>query len=121
MMKPKRRQFMRFDVTMNVEFKHLAEERAYSSGTIMNFSRAGICLLAGDSNLMIDDAVELKLTIPQEKGSASAVGCVVWKSYRENNLMAGIRLVAMDRKAKFKILNHCYEMWVQKTLDMHND
>ncbi len=106
-MEKERRSYTRFDVPLQVQFKEVKEEVYCYAGTTLNFSRSGICLKTGNGAENLSGALELRVKMPGRDEYVPALGDIVWADHNEEECLLGIRLIAMDREAKFNILDHC--------------
>ncbi len=109
-----RRSFKRFDIPLDVEFKISNSSERYLTGKTVNFSRTGLCL---ESNAMapeIHEITKIKIKLPEKETYTIAVCDVAWQKRVDDKFMMGIKLMAMDKVAKNEILQHAYDLWMNK-------
>jgi hypothetical protein len=113
-MAQEKRTFIRFNMPLEVKFKKVADER-YIFGVTSNFSRRGLCFTS-DSFFDLDthEILELRVKLPRGDAFVSIFGDVMWTNQDRNKSMAGIMLRAMDKEAKWEILDHGYTLWLNK-------
>jgi c-di-GMP-binding flagellar brake protein YcgR len=112
-MQDDRRQFMRFDIPLDVEFKR-QEDSVYSAGVTINFSRAGLCLESSDTAPSERAIIDLKVKLPADDSVVQALGDVMWKRPLNDKCLYGVKLMSMDRAAKSLILDTAFDIWTEK-------
>ena len=113
-MQAERRTYTRFDISFTVEFKQVKGKSRVFSGTALNFSRAGVCLKIKDGTPELREAVELNMKLPHNDSVVPALGDVLWIDKNDNQCVLGIKLVVMDKEAKFDLLDYCRNVQVYK-------
>lgn len=113
-MQAERRTYTRFDISFTVEFKQVKGKSRVFSGTALNFSRAGVCLKIKDGAPELREAVELNMKLPHNNSVVPALGDVLWIDKNDNQCVLGIKLVVMDKEAKFDLLDYCRNVQVYK-------
>lgn len=81
--------------------------------TIHDFSRDGLKLTI-NFNLNPNSQIELKLFLPEKKLSASLSGEIMWSRYSGNKMEVGLKINAMDQKAKEEVLNWFFPTWLKE-------
>lgn len=114
-MQIERRKFIRFDVPLDMEFKPLKDRSEYLPGITINFSREGFCFETESRDLRMNEVLELKVKLPNKDMFTPVVGEIVWKKQLKDKYLAGIQLEDMDKEAKSEILDHAYNIWLEKT------
>ncbi len=110
-----RRKFLRFDIPLHVKFKPSKDKlEKYVLGLTINFSRQGFCFEAPDIALEPTETLELKVMLPRENAFVPVVGDIVWKKQVDSKFMVGIKLIAMNKEAKWEILDYAYNTWMSK-------
>lgn len=109
-----RRQYIRYDIPLDVEFKTFDNSFGYSSGTTTNVSRSGLCFASQDISPKLKEVIDLRIKLPTSKQFTSAVGDIVWKEELEDKCLYGIKLMVMDAEAKNTILDTAYNRWLDK-------
>jgi hypothetical protein len=114
-----KRKFIRFNMPLEVKFKNIKEKR-YIFGVTTNFSRKGFCFVS-DSLFHIDahELLELRVKLPRGDEFVSVLGDVIWTNHNKNKSTAGIMLRAMDREAKWEILEYGYNLWMNGMKHKH--
>jgi c-di-GMP-binding flagellar brake protein YcgR len=109
-----RRSFKRFDIPLDVEFKISNLSDRYLMGKTINFSRTGLCLESNSIAPNISEVTEIKIKLPEKETYTTAVCDVAWQRRVDDKFMMGIKLMAMDKEAKNEILQHAYDLWINK-------
>ena len=109
-----RRNFKRFDIPLNVEFKISNSLEKYLTGITVNFSRSGLCLESNATAPDISEVTELKIKLPEKETYLTAVCDVAWQKRVDDKFMMGVKLMAMDKEAKNEILQYAYDLWLKK-------
>jgi c-di-GMP-binding flagellar brake protein YcgR len=112
-----KRKFVRHDISLSVDFKEAKEGSLVFSGSTINFSRSGLCLKIEDALPDLKGPVDLKVALPDKKDIVPALGDVVWIEQEGNHCLLGIKLVAMDKEAKFHILDYCHNLQMNTVRD----
>lgn len=112
-MNDNRRQFVRFDMPMGVEF-HVQGETSNYFGVIKDFSREGLSLVAHNISFGQNSALELKLQLPDSHESVNALGDVVWAQEINGQWNVGVKLREIDRGIKMDILSRAYDSWIHR-------
>jgi c-di-GMP-binding flagellar brake protein YcgR len=107
-----RRRYMRFKVPLHLKFKLAGEKGNYITGTTINFSRAGLCFEVNGANLKMHEPLELRIQLPRDNSFISVLGEVVWQNTHETKTTVGVKLRAMNRDAKWEILEYGYNTWI---------
>ncbi len=111
-----RRKFLRFDISLHVKFKPSKEKlEKYVFGMTTNFSRNGFCFEAQNIDLGPEETFELKIMLPRENAFVPVVGDIVWKKQVDSKFLVGIKLIAMNKEAKWEILDYGCNTWMAKT------
>lgn len=93
-----KRTHKRFDLPLIVKFRQSARAVSYSLGLTKNLSCDGISLEARNFNFNLQENLELELKLPQNAGSVSLLGDVVWKQNDGKSSYAGIAFKILDEK-----------------------
>lgn len=112
-----RRNFKRFDIPLNVEFKDSNSLEGSLMGLTINFSRSGLCLESNTAATDISEVTELKIQLPEKETYVTAVCDVAWQIRVDDKFMMGVKIMAMDKEAKNEILQHAYDLWLEKMRD----
>jgi hypothetical protein len=113
-MPDERRDFNRFDVSLDVSFKPTKGSDEYFAGVTKNFSRKGLCFESESFDLELNSPMELKVKLPDQDTFVPVMGKVAWKRPVEDKYLVGIEVKEIDMEAKSRILNHAYDIWVEK-------
>ena len=114
-MSDERRDFNRFDVSLDVSFKPSEGSDKYLTGVAKNFSRKGLCFESQSFGLELNSPMELKVKLPDQDTLVPVMGKVAWKRPVEDKYWIGIEVEEIDTEAKSRILNHAYDIWVEKS------
>lgn len=110
-----RRKFLRFDVPLHVKFKPSKDKlERYVFGTTINFSRNGFCFEVQNIDLKPAESLEFRVMLPSEDAFVPVLGDIVWKKQVDSNSLFGIKFIAMNKDAKWEILDHGYSLWLDK-------
>jgi len=93
-----KRTHRRFDLPLIVKFRPVAGAASYSLGLTKNLCCEGISLEARNFNFDLQENLELELKLPQNAGSVSLLGDVVWKRQNGKSSYAGIAFKVQDQK-----------------------
>lgn len=93
-----KRTYKRFDLPLIVKFRQMPGAASYSLGLTKNLSCEGISLEARNFNFSLKEDLELELKLPQNAGSVSLIGDVVWKRQDGKSSYAGIAFKVQDPK-----------------------
>jgi hypothetical protein len=113
-MSNERRDFNRFDVSLDVSFKPLKGSGKYFTGVTKNFSRKGLCFESQSFGLELNSPMELKVKLPDQDTFVPVMGKVAWKKHVADKYWVGIEVEEINMEAKTLILNHAYDIWVEK-------
>ncbi len=69
-----RRDFLRFDISLNLAFKPLGEETWFSFGKTINFSRKGFCFESDNFDISSEKIMEFKLETPSKDTFINGMG-----------------------------------------------
>ncbi len=98
----KKRKFVRFTISVIVEFKPTSESTNYSWGMIKSFSYGGFSF---ESNFDFEPREDFEVKLKFPRGAVfSILGDIVWKRKDENIYSAGIKFREKDKKVKDEIL-----------------
>ena len=110
-----RRKFFRFDAPLAVKYASDKDSTEGWSKT-MNISREGVAF-ATESVLDKDETVKMQFEIPGDNFPVFAQGAVIWvnKNVKKdtNNYDIGIKLVAITRADRGRILEYAYQQWLK--------
>jgi len=109
-----RRKFIRFDISLNVEFKPVKGSAEYSLGVTRNFSREGLSFVSQDLDLKSEETIELRLTPPEKDTSISLLADIIWKKQVKNKWWSGVKFKKIDTEVKSEILDYAYNLWLEK-------
>ena len=110
-----RRKSLRFNIPLHVKFKPSKEPlEKYALGTTINFSRRGFCFETQDIFLEPEETFELKVMLPLENAFVPVIGEIAWKKQAATKCMVGIKLIEMNKEAKWEILDYGYMLWLSK-------
>ena len=110
-----KRQYMRFDIPLDVKVKTSAEWEDRPNATVVNFSRTGLCFVAKEADINLSDQIELRVQMPNEHYFIAITGDLAWKEkIDDSRCMAGMSFKEIDSGAKSDILNQAYEDWALK-------
>lgn len=113
-----RRKFMRFDVSIEIEYMVPGNGTPVEGISIAkNISREGI-QVALNSKLLPGTELEIKLKIPGDAGSSYAKGDLVWidKDDAMAEASAGIKLTQISPFDRTRILDYVYKEWINQQL-----
>lgn len=109
-----RRKYMRFDISLDVEYMISDNQSNCRKGVTSNFSRQGLGLVSNDYDFVSNASLELKVKHPTKDNLISAVADIVWKTKIGDSWHAGLQIREIDKAAKMDILDIAYDKWVQK-------
>jgi hypothetical protein len=113
-----RRKFIRFEVPLDVTFKH-ADSAHYSSGITKNFSRYGCCIESVRTDLLLNDNLELQVKHPHKDILVPVSGIIVWKQQlSDDKCLLGVDILDMNKEAKSEILDFAYDIWLENNIKM---
>ena len=104
-MLPEKRQSVRSEAFLIVEFKPSNRTTEYSLGVTSNISPDGFSLDYQGSDFRQGETLECKLKHPDSKFSVSAIGEIVWRKDSWYNCAAGIKFIEIAEDAKNSILD----------------
>ena len=114
-----RRKFIRFEVPLDVTFKHLDDSTHYSFGITKNFSRYGCCIESVRTDLSLNDNMELQVKHPHKDIFVRAAGIIVWKQQLgDDKCLLGVDIHDMNKEAKSEILDFAYDIWLENNIKM---
>jgi hypothetical protein len=93
-----KRTYKRFDLPLIVKFRPSPGASSYSLGLAKNLSCDGIGLEARNFDFTLKENLEMELKLPQNAGSVSLLGGVVWKRRDGKSIYAGIEFRVQDPK-----------------------
>jgi len=114
-MQADRRRYIRFDVPLEVIFRHADDAAPYLSGLTRNFSRDGCCI-ESESGDMALQRLELRVKHPITNIFITTRGNIVWQRHIDGKWLAGVSIVDMDTEAKSEILDFAYGLWLNKNI-----
>jgi hypothetical protein len=114
-MSNERRDFNRFDVSLDVSYEQSKGSDTYFTGVTKNFSRKGLCFESQSFGLELNSPMELKVKLPDQDTFVPVMGKVAWKKHIKDKYWVGIEVQEMNTEAKIQILNHAYDIWVEKS------
>ncbi len=109
-----RRKYIRYDIPLEVKFRKMDDSSEYTSGSVVNVSRSGLCFTSNDLTLGLRDVLDLQVKLPNEDTFIPAIGDIMWKQDQENEALFGLSLMSMDAEAKSVILDTAYDKWLNK-------
>ena len=118
-MSKERRQYKRFDVSLEIAFKASQESDTYFFGSVKNFSRKGLCFESQTLGPALHSPVELKVKLPGEDTFISASGNVSWKEQFKDKCWVGVEIEEMNTEAKGQILDYAFDQWVEKNRELN--
>ena len=108
-----KRQYIRFDIPLDVKFKRSSDAETHSKGMTLNISRTGLCFEAKELDYNRNDLMELKVKMPKLPEYIAITGDVAWQEKVDNSRhLVGIKFKEFDSEAKGYILDHAYEEWL---------
>ncbi|KPK42759.1 MAG: hypothetical protein AMJ78_01195 [Omnitrophica WOR_2 bacterium SM23_29] len=113
-----RRKYMRFDVSLNIEYMVSGNSIPIEGISFSkNLSREGMQLIL-DKNLVPGMELEFKLRIPGDAAPIYAKGAIVWldKAKKKGEPSVGIRFSQISAFDRNRILEYVYNEWVEKTI-----
>lgn len=114
-----RRRFKRFAVSLEIAFKASQESDKYFFGSVINFSRKGLCFESKTLGPALNAPVDLKVKLPGEDTFVSASGNVTWKEQSRDKCWVGVEIEDMNTEAKGQILDYAFDQWVEKNRNIH--
>lgn len=110
-----RRKFFRFDAPLAVKYASDTNSTEGWSKT-KNISREGVAFTT-DRVLGTDETVKMQFEIPGDNFPVFAQGAVIWVSKNTkddiNNYDIGIKLIAITRADRGRILEYAYQQWLK--------
>jgi hypothetical protein len=107
-----RRKFFRFDAPLNVKYASDIEDAEGWSKT-KNVSREGVSF-AADKKLGTNQMLKMQFDIPGDNFPVFAQGTVVWVAKNKRNIFdVGVRLEAITRADRGRILEYAYQQWLK--------
>ncbi len=113
-----RRRFMRFNVTVEVEYIVPGNGTPIEGISITrDLSREGM-QIAINNKLLPGTELEIKLKIPGSDAPIYAKGSIVWirKAKEESEAIAGVKITNVSSFDRNRILDHVYKEWVDQQL-----
>lgn len=109
-----KRNYIRFDVPLNLVFRPLGNMSQYQFGKTVNVSRKGFCFESENFECLPEKGLELKLEIPGMETHISCMGKVIWHKKLSDQNRAGVELKLMFRESQWEMLDYCYNQWLAK-------
>ncbi len=110
-----RRKFIRFPVTLKA--RH-SEENAdeWNQCAVIDISREGMGVIVYlKEKISLGSIIKLMIDVQGKKALIFATGTMTWiKELKDNlefNFIGGIKLITIDPKDKWILLDHAYEAW----------
>jgi c-di-GMP-binding flagellar brake protein YcgR len=110
-----RRKYPRFECSIRSEVLDFeGKSHLIKSAKILDFSRQGFKLGLEFTVPSPGSEINVKAIIPEKQIVTIMSGEVVWTKYYKNKMKLGLRLKAMDKRDKEKILGWVYSTWMEK-------
>jgi len=100
-----KRTYKRYDLPLIVKFRPEHGAASYALGLAKNLSCEGIGLESRNFDFTLKENLELELKLPQNAGSVSLLGNVVWRRQDGKSSYAGIAFKVQDLKAHNETMN----------------
>lgn len=113
-----KRKFMRFDVSVEVEYMVPGNGAPVEGISVTrNLSREGM-QISVNSKLLPGTELEIKLRIPEDAAPVYAKGDLVWveKAEAKTESSAGVKFTQMSPFDRNRILDHVYKEWVEQQI-----
>ena len=110
-----RRKFIRFPVRLNAQY---SEEDAdeWNKCSVIDISREGMGIIVYlKEKISLGPILKLVIDVQGKKALIFATGTTTWlKELKDNlefNFIVGVKLITIDPKDKWILLDHAYEAW----------
>ena len=102
-----RRKYMRFQTSMDVEYKTLTLNPIFGKTLAKDLSREGI-RVGLKQNVPVGTTLEICLNVPGDNLPVFATGKVAWA----DGLDVGVKLMKINQQDRAKILEYVYREWL---------
>jgi len=102
-----RREFERFDISLEVAIKTSKYADELFAGEIKNVSLGGICVESPDIQPALKDLMELRVKLPDQDTFVSVSGIIAWNEQLDDKCLLGVELTEMDYEAKRQFSHLC--------------
>jgi c-di-GMP-binding flagellar brake protein YcgR len=108
-----KRQFVRFDVPLKVEFILNAKGKFLSDGEAIDFSREGLKItvpfFSGTKEMIC-----MKIYLSGNSVPVYLQGKVMWQQFDEKEWQMGVKIAEINPTDKSEILDYIYKIWRKK-------
>lgn len=102
-----RREFARFDTSLEVAIKTSKYSEELFAGEIRNVSLGGVCVETPDIEPAVKERMELRVKFPDLETFVSVSGNVAWNEHLDDKCLLGIELTEIDSEAKRQFSRMC--------------
>jgi hypothetical protein len=110
-----RRKFIRFPVRLNARYSEENSDE-WNQCSVIDISREGMGVIVYlKEKISLGSILKLVIDVQGKKAAIFATGTMIWiKELKDNlefNFIGGIKLITIDPKSKWILLDHAYEAW----------
>ena len=114
-----RRKFLRFPVRIGALYSEENNEDRKQQCSIVDISREGMGVTVYlKTKLSLSCMLKFMVDVPGKEKSVSFTGTLNWikalKGDTDYNYKGGIKLITIDSKDKWELLDYAYEAWKEK-------
>ena len=101
-----RREFERFDISLEAAIKTSKYAEELFAGIIKNVSAGGICFESPDIQPALNAPLELEVRLPARDAYVSMKGTIAWREQFNNRCLVGLELTETNNEAAREILKY---------------
>ena len=110
-----RRKFIRFPVRLNARYSEENSDE-WNQCSVIDISREGMGVIVYlKEKISLGSILKLVINVQGKKAAIFATGTMIWiKELKDNlefNFIGGIKLITIDPKRKWILLDYAYEAW----------
>ena len=107
-----RREYMRFDIHLDIEVMSGNKKGASLPGVTRNLSTDGLSFVSENFELNDQDSFQLRIKNPEKGSFIESSGEIIWKKQIRDRCLAGIKIKSIEKNDHIALLGHAYSRWI---------
>ena len=110
--KQNRREYMRFDIHLDIEVMRSNAMGEHLLGVTRNFSNEGLSFISENFEVNDQDSVQVRIKHHRKSRFIELSGKIIWKKQVRDRCLAGMRIKNIEKNDHSALLGHAYNRWI---------